>query len=109
MNQRYKQKWIDALRSKKYKQGTHELQGGPNTFCCLGVLCDISDAAHKAESKYANGWFNRDIPLECNLKRFGLDDDDTDDKISVVQRLINMNDDKKWSFRRIATWIEKNL
>ena len=35
------QKWVDALRSGKYKQttGTLSLDG---SFCCLGVACDIS-------------------------------------------------------------------
>jgi hypothetical protein len=34
-------KWVEALRSGKYKQGQHHLKWN-NTFCCLGVLCDIS-------------------------------------------------------------------
>ena len=35
-------KWIRALRSGKYKQGTRVLHNeGNNTYCCLGVLCKI--------------------------------------------------------------------
>lgn len=34
------QKWIDALRSGKYKQGMYSLQG-PNGYCCLGVACEL--------------------------------------------------------------------
>lgn len=33
-------KLIEALKSKKYKQGDGQLRQG-NKFCCLGVACDI--------------------------------------------------------------------
>lgn len=36
-------KWIEALRSGKYKQGTGSLKTIHDEFCCLGVLCDISN------------------------------------------------------------------
>lgn len=35
-------KWVNALRSGKYKQGAGQLFNSKNkTHCCLGVLCDI--------------------------------------------------------------------
>ena len=37
-------KWVEALRSGKYKQGQHNLRNADNTYCCLGVLCDIEGA-----------------------------------------------------------------
>lgn len=37
------QKWVDALRSGKYKQGQGKLRHG-DSFCCLGVLCDLAEA-----------------------------------------------------------------
>ena len=40
MNPEVKQKWIDALRSGDYEQGSEKLRG-VNGYCCLGVLCDI--------------------------------------------------------------------
>ncbi len=33
--------WVAALRSGKYKQAKNRLRDG-DSFCCLGVLCDIS-------------------------------------------------------------------
>ena len=33
-------KWVEALRSGKYKQGKSALKKD-DSFCCLGVLCDI--------------------------------------------------------------------
>jgi hypothetical protein len=35
-------KWIAALRSGKYTQTTNALRAD-DRFCCLGVLCDISN------------------------------------------------------------------
>lgn len=48
MNNKQMQKWVTALRSGGYEQGKTYLRQkikktGVNTFCCLGVLCDIYD------------------------------------------------------------------
>lgn len=37
-------KWVAALRSGEYKQGTGQLAGlykGGYKYCCLGVLCEV--------------------------------------------------------------------
>lgn len=41
MKQEIAYQWADALESGKYKQGRHRLKSSENTFCCLGVLCDL--------------------------------------------------------------------
>lgn len=38
-----KAKWIEALRSGKYKKGQAKLRSTKNEFCALGVLCDVID------------------------------------------------------------------
>lgn len=40
-----KKQWVEALRSGNYVQGTRRLRGGDDTFCCLGVLCDLAERA----------------------------------------------------------------
>jgi uncharacterized protein YeaC (DUF1315 family) len=40
MNPEIKQKWVDALRSGKYDQGSEKLRSYQG-YCCLGVLCDL--------------------------------------------------------------------
>jgi len=40
MNPEIKQKWVDALRSGKYDQGSEKLRSHQG-YCCLGVLCDL--------------------------------------------------------------------
>ena len=45
MNENVK-RWVKALRSGEYKQGSGALRMG-DEFCCLGVACDLFDN---------NGW-----------------------------------------------------
>lgn len=40
MNTEIKTKWVAALRSGKYRQARHVLNGDGG-MCCLGVLCDL--------------------------------------------------------------------
>lgn len=35
-------KWVAALRSGNYKQTTGMLNRNNESFCCLGVLCEIA-------------------------------------------------------------------
>lgn len=42
MNKDVKAQWVAALRSGKYGQARETLRDG-NSFCCLGVLCDLSE------------------------------------------------------------------
>lgn len=42
MDPEWKAKWVEALRSGKYKQGQYKLRD-EDQFCCLGVLCDLVD------------------------------------------------------------------
>ena len=43
MDAQLKRRWIEALRSGEYEQGTDSLQED-NRYCCLGVLCSIQGA-----------------------------------------------------------------
>lgn len=42
MNIPVMEKWIERLRSGKYKQGKTVLRFEDDTYCCLGVLCDLA-------------------------------------------------------------------
>jgi hypothetical protein len=57
MNQEVKDKWLKALRSGKYKQGKFALKRADDTFCCLGVLCDLYH-------KEGNGYWEAPLPPE---------------------------------------------
>jgi hypothetical protein len=41
MDKHVAERWVQALRSGQYQQGQHELHPDTNSYCCLGVLCDL--------------------------------------------------------------------
>ena len=55
MKKRVLTKWLKALRSGKYKQGRGTLcqtdKNGNESFCCLGVLCDLYQKEQKRNKK----------------------------------------------------------
>lgn len=53
MNPEIKTQWVAALRSGEYEQGRGVLHHVPtNTFCCLGVLCDLAAKAGVVEADH---------------------------------------------------------
>jgi hypothetical protein len=103
INKVVKQKWLNALRSGKYKQTSECLKDSAG-HCCLGVLCEISGNAK-----------NRDM-----AKSWPIDDKDSDGyengspapfmglSPSMQETLADMNDNK-YSFEEIAAFISKNV
>lgn len=54
MNPEIKKRWVEALRSGKYKQTAGFLRDDFG-FCCLGVLCDV--VASEVGGTWINGSF----------------------------------------------------
>lgn len=111
MDQELKTKWVEALRSGKYKQATKVLRDSQSGgFCCLGVLLDISDTGKWAHDHFVtdDGCYTLYGELESYGRCFGL-------LTSQEATLINMNDGSEskgvrpHSFAEIADYIEKNL
>lgn len=92
MNQEIKAKWVEALRSGRYKQGRGVLRQG-NEFCCLGVLADIMDGTVPLGQAFIN-------PALCH--RADLDPNDQD-------QLVALNDSEREPFDVIADYIERTL
>lgn len=108
-------KWVKALRSGKYKQ-------------TAGALIEVDSEAELKdhglchEVNYCVVGVLADLALEKNI--YGTDisfgDDGDKEKLSVFtlekvgmsegmqEKLIEMNDNKKMSFKRIAAFLEKN-
>lgn len=105
MKTEYKQKWIDALRSGKYKQGRGILKTVDGEFCCLGVLCDVynNEGWVTTSSFYEYNGFRFRSSLSYDIsKLFDLTN-------SIEDVLIYMNDTEEKTFEQIADWIEVNL
>lgn len=93
MDAELKAKWVEALRSGKYRQCQEKLHVyRTNKYCCLGVLARIcTDHSTKQLAEGISGW-----------ERLGSLDDFQGEKLA------SMNDSGK-SFAEIADYIEKNL
>lgn len=107
MNPKYKQAWIEALRSGGFTQGTTYLSRVgqyETTHCCLGVLCMINnEPQRKPDSLGRCAIDGSNVHLSGSLKqKYGLDDD-------ALEELMDMNDQQGKSFVEIADFIEKNL
>lgn len=70
MDQEIKDRWLEALRSGEYEQGTGYLSVD-GKFCCLGVLCDLAEKEgvvnHEEEQKSSDG-------ETVTVREYGLDD-----------------------------------
>lgn len=59
MDATIKAEWIKALRSGEFQQGSGKLVGvsvqGGLSFCCLGVLCEISPVVERFYVNDSNG------------------------------------------------------
>ncbi len=53
MNQDMKKKWVEALRSGKYRQSTHKYYlKYDGDYSCLGVLCEISGVGYWKKNEH---------------------------------------------------------
>ena len=119
-------KWVEVLRSGKYKQGQYYLKKG-DEFCCLGVACEIYGEENGVNWSYdgkpqiyrflgENGelpnalvdWLGMNsktglIELESSIRVFGSVHKDWDSSISLA----SLNDEEK-SFKEIADIIEEH-
>ena len=107
MKKTWKKKWVAALRSGKYKQTRQQLaykhNDGDKSYCCLGVLCDITGKRYKGNHAYPHKGITKLVFPKGVTHSQVMDDG------SVYDSAALLNDCKRWSFKRIATWVEKNL
>lgn len=71
MDKRVKALWLEALTSGEYEQGKGYLriQGeeGKDSFCCLGVLCDLAEKEGITTSEPPAGTENSCGDVECDV------------------------------------------
>lgn len=106
---RFKEKWIKALRSGKYKQSKHYLYSkGEDGYCCLGVagiVCGLDKECLRGYQLLEDGLGIEQIPkMIC-----GSTVKSNEDYNPIVDKLTNMNDNKNKSFNYIASYIERYL
>lgn len=102
MDAELKAKWIEALRSGKYKQTRQILRDG-NGHCCLGVLCEVAGIPIAENGRRPVGSENYDPIWDA----IGIDAEKRDGN-HPAHELAPMNDTGE-TFPVIADWIEANL
>jgi hypothetical protein len=120
MNKDIAKLWTAALRSGKYKQGhgyLHSIKDDNETFCCLGVLCDLYQQDRRKEKK--KGLFVDKTDLRrIKYNHMGgvlpLEVSDWANMASTVgevgdRSLARMNDAISYDFKLIAEFIEDNV
>lgn len=100
----FKKKWVEALRSGKYKQGSGQLYSDDyKKYCCLGVagsICGISKKELDKSGLFDEFNFCDGVDVPNPIKG--------DDGENVPGFLANANDSGA-TFEEIANWIEEYL
>lgn len=128
MKKNIMKKWVKALRSDKFKQGTGTLKQfnskGQAAHCCLGVLCELYNSEMKKNKKKT---LSEKVIKGCDYiygaVKFGTKTGDLPVKvmkwsgmrtnIGVIDNenysdLVYLNDTSGRNFKKIASVIEKN-
>jgi hypothetical protein len=108
MKKKIMQQWVNALRSGKFKQTKNKLHSPAlNSYCCLGVLCEI--AAKKGICKKQGKYFDfcdQTLPTKV-LEWSGIKSHEGAYNYNNLS-LIELNDLAKQNFGQIANIIERN-
>lgn len=106
-------KWVKALRSGKYKQTQGALKHS-DSYCCLGVLCEISNLGEFEGPTYVTPTDENYVSLPRPVMEYaGMEKTaggESSFRCEVSHRpknLLQMNDSGK-TFKEIADTIEKN-
>lgn len=109
-----KAKWVEALRSGKYKQGKGNLEVDTvvPSYCCLGVLQKVVTGTCEPYPAPSAEWYG--------MNHIELSDDPSHPNDNQERTLMCMNDgtnndegsnqeEREYTFKEIADWIEENI
>ena len=100
MNKQAKEKWVNALRSGKHKQGRRALRDN-GCYCCLGVLCEVSGLPYNGHDSFPPVSVCDWAGLLAYNPQVLIDGKEL--------ALTTLNDDYRMSFNEIADLIESQL
>jgi len=101
--------WVKALRSGEYKQGQSYLRNRDNKFCCLGVLCDLTNKKEwkvlLEEDDYCTILNEESVLPKSILNLLNLEEREPNFKISLENpKLIEILKENYKKEDRINTW-----
>jgi hypothetical protein len=104
-------KWISALRSGNYEQGTGFLCRN-DKFCCLGVLLDVAKEPYETNMSGLRFYFGEIKAVgalsDSAVKKYGFKTDCGGSYIEGGTSLVNLNDTIRKPFDKIADILENN-
>lgn len=104
-------KWVEALRSGKYKQGFGALRtvetDGTMRHCVVGVLADVIDPnAWESGAAFDDGSIPKVVWNDCTFgiegSEYGIDD-------NVIDEVMRLNDNETHDFNKLADFLEEHL
>lgn len=107
-------KWIKALRSGEFKQGSGALQASDDRYCCLGVACVVAakegvPVNTTSEGELKGSDLEEQIDVQDWLKlRFGDGETRTKKYAWHEAKSLDLVNDGGWSFDQIANIIEQD-
>lgn len=116
-----KKKWVEALRSGKYKKGTGALHR-KTRYCCLGVFLEevcktqgtwevVNAGLYRWVPKNNRDYWESDTLPDAISNKYGIHKEDIDELIAMNDGCCNLHGNivGKKSFKKIADWIEANM
>lgn len=109
-------RWLAALRSGEYGQTTTGLRDERDRFCCLGVACDIYNPKLWINTRYMDNEsvlpdiVHADFGFKYTVGAYLEVHEQEAEGLRFAHKLvtlIRLNDIERWSFDRIANFIEK--
>lgn len=89
-------KWASALRSGKYLQGHGKLMSLNGSYCCLGVLYELSEGKAPVSCARWKPEAGNQYSVLYNILPNNL-----------TEHFIQLNDDKRLDFKEIAKEVDK--
>jgi hypothetical protein len=113
MNRENALKWVEALRSGKYTQGSHNLKSGVDMVrhCCLGVAAELAGIDIPNRNEGYNAHIYRQVaewlglPIEPKNPMVDFDNGG----FAATKTFQRMNDIDGKSFAEIADYVEAEL
>ena len=100
-----RKRWVEALRSGKFKQNIGALREG-DKFCCLGVACEIFKDELGLKYDSVLGSYNGECAVLPNVVREHLGLMSTNGLFGVANPPLSALNDRGWSFEKLAQFIE---
>ncbi len=114
MKSKIKDKWLEALLSGEYTQGFGKMNDGLESFCVLGVLCDIhrketgrewKKGKHRSSMCYMGAGYG----LPKTVQRWAGLNEAAEFGKDKNSNMIYESDEKSQSFKDLAVIIKRYL